>query len=119
MFRWLVMFAIAIAMAVMVVWERNKIIEMGYQIAQLQKDFIELTEKNKKLDYHVLKLKSPEFIVGKVKSYQLALLPQEGVPSQIAVRKTKESVVVSPKIIMADNLYTQKEPIVRNCSLHN
>ncbi|MCF6149063.1 MAG: hypothetical protein E3K37_10420 [Candidatus Kuenenia sp.] len=119
MFRWLVMFAIAIAMAVLVVWERNKTIETGYQIAQLQKDFIELSERNKKLDYYVLKLKSPEVIEDKVKAYQLALLPREDSSNRLAARRTKKSVEVSSKTIMAGNLYTQKEPVLRGYKLHN
>lgn len=120
MFRWLVMFAIAIAMAVLVVWERNKIIETGYQIAELQKEFIELSERNKKLDYYVLRLKSPEVIVDKVKAYQLALLPQqEDSSNRLAARKRKKSVEVSSKTIMAGNLYTQKESIFRGYASHN
>ncbi|OHB74326.1 MAG: hypothetical protein A2W17_10295 [Planctomycetes bacterium RBG_16_41_13] len=119
MFRWLVMFAIIIAMAVLVVWERNKTIETGYQVAQLQKDFNEMTERNKNLNYYVQKLKAPEVIVNKVKTYQLALLPQEGSQNSVVARNAKEGVAVSLKTIMAGNLYTQKEQILRGRALHN
>lgn len=119
MFRWLVMFAIIITMAVLVVWERNKTIETGYQIAQLQKDFNEMSERNKNLNYYVQKLKSHEVIVDKVKTYQLALLPQEDSSNSVVARNTKGSVAVSLKTIMAGNLYTQKDQILRGRALHN
>lgn len=119
MFRWLVMFAIIITMAVLVVWERNKTIETGYHIAQLQKDFNEMSERNKNLNYYVQKLKSHEVIVDKVKTYQLALLPQEDSSNSVVARNIKGSVAVSLKTIMAGNLYTQKGQILRGRALHN
>ena len=119
MSRWLVMFAIIIAMAVLVVWERNKTIETGYQVAQLQKDFNEMTERNKNLNYYVQKLKAPEVIVNKVKTYQLALLPKEYFQNSVVAGNIKGNVGRDAKTIMAGNLYTQKEQILRGRALHN
>ncbi|WP_347274139.1 hypothetical protein [Candidatus Kuenenia sp.] len=119
MFRWLVMFAIIITMAVLVVWERNKTIETGYQIAQLQKDFNEMSERNKNLNYYVQKLKSPEVIVDKVKIYQLALLPKEYFQNSVVAGNIKGNVGRDAKTIMAGNLYTQKEQILKGRVLHN
>lgn len=119
MFRWLVMFAIIITMAVLVVWERNKTIETGYQIAQLQKDFNEMSERNKNLNYYVQKLKSHEVIVDKVKTYQLALLPKEYFQNSVVAGNIKENVGRDAKTIMAGNLYTQKEQILKGRVLHN
>ncbi|MCR4292111.1 MAG: hypothetical protein NUV76_04445 [Candidatus Kuenenia sp.] len=119
MFRWLVMFAIIITMAVLVVWERNKTIETGYQIAQLQKDFNEMSERNKNLNYYVQKLKSHEVIVDKVKTYQLALLPKEYFQNSVVAGNIKGNVGRDTKTIMAGNLYTQKEQILKGRVLHN
>jgi ligand-binding sensor protein len=114
------MFTIAIAMAMVVVWERNKIIEIGYQVAKLQRNCDELLESNRKLNYYVSRLKSPENIVYKVQSLKLPLILQEDssgimIAGQI---KLKENVTKAPKINLNKDLYTQKESILGCCSLH-
>jgi len=118
--RILVMFTIAIAMAMFVVWERNNIIEIGYQVAKLQRDCDELSEANRKLNYYVSRLKSPENIVYKVQSLKLPLILQEDssgimIAGQI---KLKENVLKAMKTSLNKDLYTQKEPILNCCSLH-
>lgn len=118
--RMLVMFTTAIAMAVFVVWERNKIIEIGYQVAKLQKECDELSEANRKLNYHVGRLKSPENIVYKVQSFKLPLILREDssgimIAGQI---KLKEDALKVKKMNYHKGLYTQKDPLLNCCSLH-
>lgn len=118
--RILVMFTIAIAMAMFVVWERNKIIEIGYGVAKLQRNCDELSEANRKLNYYVSRLKSPENIVYKVQSLKLPLILQED-SSGIMIAgliKLKENGKKSTKASLNKDLYTQKEPILNCCSLH-
>ncbi|MFN3531477.1 MAG: hypothetical protein ACK41Q_03035 [Candidatus Brocadia sp.] len=118
--RILVMFIIAIAMAVFVVWERNKIIEIGYQVAKLQRNCDELSEENRKLNYYVGRLKTPENIVYKVQSLKLPLILQEDssgimIAGQI---KLKENVTKAMKTNLNKDLYTQKGTALDCCSLH-
>lgn len=117
--RILLVFAITIMMAMFVVLERNKIIKIGYQVAKLQRNCTELSEKNRKLSYYVGKLKSPEIIAYKVQSLKLPLILQEDssgimVASQI---KLKEDVTKPVKMNLNKDLYTQKEPILGGYSL--
>lgn len=118
--RILVMFAIAIAMAIFVVWERNKIIAIGYQVAKLQRNCDELSETNRKLNYYVSRLKSPENIVYKVQSLKLPLILREDssgimIAAQI---KLKENMMKAKKTGLNKDLYTQKESLLHCCSLH-
>lgn len=76
MSRFLIMFAIIIMMAMLIVWERNKTYEIGYHVANLQKECAELTEKNRKLNYYVSVLKSTEIIALKVQTLNLPLTPE-------------------------------------------
>lgn len=118
--RMLVMFTTAIAMAVFVVRERNKIIEIGYQVAKLQKECDELSEANRKLNYHVVRLKSPENIVYKVQSFKLPLILREDSSSiMIAGQiKSKDDALKVKKMNYHKGLYTQKDPLLNCCSLH-
>ena len=97
--RMLLVFAIAIIMAMLLVWERNKIIELGYQVAKLQKNCTELSEKNRKLNYHVDRLKSPQIIVYKIDSLKMPLVPQDVTSGIIMLGQTKlqENVAKSQK----------------------
>lgn len=115
--RILVLFVIAIAMAVFVVWERNKIIEIGYQVAKLQRDCDELSETNRKLNYYVGRLKKPENIVSKVQSLKLPLILQEDLSGTMVAGqiKLKEKTM---KENQNKDLYTQKRPLLNCCSLH-
>ena len=119
--RMLLVFAIAIIMAMLLVWERNKIIELGYQVAKLQKNCTELSEKNRKLNYHVDRLKSPQIIVYKIESLKMPLVPQDVTSGIIMWGQTKlqENVAKSLKTSMNKDLYTQKDQILNCCSLHN
>ncbi len=119
--RMLLVFAIAISMAMFLVWERNKIIELGYQVAKLQKNCTDLSEKNRKLNYHVDRLKSPQIIVYKIQSLKMPLVPQDATSGIIMLGQTKlqENVAKSLKTSMNKDLYTQKVQILNCCSLHN
>ena len=119
--RMLLVFAIAISMAMFLVWERNKIIELGYHVARLQKNCSELSEKNRKLNYHVDRLKSPQIIVYKIDSLKMPLVPQDVTSGIIMLGQTKlqENVAKSLKTSMNKDLYTQKDQILNCCSLHN
>ena len=119
--RILLVFTIAIIMAMFLVWERNKIIELGYQVARLQKNCSELSEKNKKLNYHVNRLKSPQIIVYKIRSLKMPLIPQDATLGIIMMGQTKfqENVAKSLKTSLNKDLYTQKNQIINCCSLHN
>lgn len=119
--RMLLVFAIAIIMAMFLVWERNKIIELGYQVAKLQKNSTELSEKNRKLNYHVDRLKSPQIIVYKIQSLKMPLVPQDATSGIIMLGQAKlqENVAKSLKTSLNKDLYTQKDQILNCCSLHN
>jgi len=119
--RILLVFTIAIIMAMFLVWERNKIIELGYQVARLQKNCAELSEKNRKLNYHVNRLKSPQIIVYKIQSLKMPLVPQDTTLGIIMMGQAKfqENVAKSLKTSLNKDLYTQKGQIINCCSLHN
>ena len=119
--RILLVFTIAIIMAMFLVWERNKIIELGYQVAKLQKNCTELSEKNRKLNYHVDRLKSPQIIVYKIQSLKMSLVPQDATSGIIMLGQAKfqENVAKSQKTSLNKDLYTQKDQILNCCSLHN
>ena len=119
--RILLVFTLAIVMAMFLVWERNKIIESGYQVARLQKNCTELSEKNRKLNYHVNRLKSPQIIVYKIQSLKMSLVPQDATSGIIMLGQAKfqENVAKSQKTSLNKDLYTQKDQILNCCSLHN
>ena len=108
-------------MAMFLVWERNKIIELGYQVAKLQKNCTELSEKNRKLNYYVNRLKSPQIIAYKIQSLNIALVPQDETSGIIMMGQAKfqESVAKSLKTSLNKDLYTQKDQILNCCPLHN
>ena len=109
--------SIAIAMAMFVVSERNNTIELGYQIAKLQKSCVELSEKNRNLAYYVDKLKSPDVIAFKVQSMKLALNQQEEFRGTLVASRTKPKEDAA-KIRVNKTLVTQKEPATTGRSLH-
>lgn len=114
------MFTITIAMAMFVVSERNKIIETGYLVAKLQRNCDESSEKNRKLNYHVGRLKSPEVIVYKVQSLKLPLIPQENESGMIAgYIKLKKDAMKATKTVVHKDVFTQKISRIDCCSLHN
>ena len=119
--RILLVFTIAIILAMFLVWERNKMIELGYQVAKLQKNCTELSEKNRKLNYHVDRLKSPQIIVYKIQSLKMPLVPQDATSGIIMMGQAKfqENVAKSLKTSLNKDLYTQKDQIINCCSLHN
>ena len=119
--RILLVFTIAIILAMFLVWERNKTIELGYQVAKLQKNCTELSEKNRKLNYHVDRLKSPQIIVYKIQSLKMPLVPQDATSGIIMMGQAKfqENVAKSQKTSLNKDLYTQKDQILNCCSLHN
>ena len=119
--RILLVFTLAIVMAMFLVWERNKIIESGYQVARLQKKCTELSEKNRKLNYYVDRLKSPQIIVYKIQSLKMSLVPQDATSGIIMLGQAKfqENVAKSQKTSLNKDLYTQKGHILNCCSLHN
>ena len=119
--RILLVFAIVIGMAMFVVRERNEVIGIGYRVAALQKNCEELTEKKRKLEYHVKRLKSPEIIAYKVQSLKLPLVPREETSGIIMMGQTKykENMMNVVKAGSNKGLYTQKNPYSDCCSLHN
>jgi|SRR3972149_1930823 len=119
--RILLVFTIAIIMAMFLVWERNKIIELGYHVARLQKNCSELSEKNRKLNYHVNRLKSPQIIVYKIQSLKMPLVPQDETSGIIMMGQAKfqENVAKSLKKSLNKDLYTQKDKFLNCCPLHN
>ena len=119
--RIVLLFTIAIVMAIFVVWERNKIIEIGYQVAKLQKNCDALAEKNRKLTYHVSRLKSPEIIAYKIQSLKIPLIFREDPSGTIIADqiKFKDDVLKFIKTGLNKDLYSQKGSILNCCSLHN
>ena len=118
--RMVLMFTITIAMAMFVVSERNKIIETGYLVAKLQRNCDESSEKNRKLNYHVGRLKSPEVIVYKVQSLKLPLIPQENESGMIAgYIKLKKDAMKATKTVVHKDVFSQKISRIDCCSLHN
>ena len=119
--RILLVFTIAIILAMFLVWERNKMIELGYQVAKLQKNCTELSEKNRKLNYHVDRLKSPQIIVYKIQSLKMPLVPQDETSGIIMMGQAKfqENVAKSLKTSLNKDLYTQKDKFLNCCPLHN
>jgi hypothetical protein len=119
--RILLVFTIAIILAMFLVWERNKMIELGYQVAKLQKNCTELSEKNRKLNYYVDRLKSPQIIVYKIQSLKMPLVPQDATSGIIMMGQAKfqENMAKSQKTSLNKDLYTQKDQILNCCSLHN
>lgn len=107
-------------MAMFIVLEKNRIIEIGYQIAKLQKNCAELSEKNRKLNYYVNRLKSPEIIAYKVQSLKLPLIPQDDSPGIMVAGQimSKESMMKTVKMNSNKDLYTLRKPILDCCSLH-
>lgn len=112
--RILLLFTIAITMAMFVVWGKNETIQMGYQIAMLQKKHAELFEKKRKLNHYVNQLKSPEIIANKVHSLKLTLVPREYQPGILMAGqiKLKEQATGVTKATFYKNLYTQKESVL-------
>ena len=107
-------------MAMFVALERNKTLEIGYQIAKLQKSYAELEEKNKILNYKVSRLKNPEIIAIKVQSLKLPLAIQEEKTGIILMgQKFKNNVMKATDTNFIKDLYTQKELNLNCCSLHN
>jgi len=107
-------------MAMFVALERNKTLEVGYQIAKLQKNYAELEEKNKILNYKVSRLKKPEIIAIKVQSLKLPLTIQEERTGIILMgQKFKDNVMKATDTNFIKDLYTQKELNLNCCSLHN
>lgn len=119
--RILLMFFITIMMATLVVWERNKIVEIGYQVAKLQKDCAELSEKSRKMNYHVSRLLSPDIIAYKIQILKLPLIPQGDLPAILVARQVnrERNATGLIKTSLAEDLYTQKVPLLNCCSLHN
>ncbi|MBI5309186.1 MAG: hypothetical protein HZB37_12875 [Planctomycetes bacterium] len=109
--------AIAIAMAMFVVSERNNTIEIGYQIAKLQKSCAELSEKNRNLAYYVDKLKSPDVIAYKVQSMKLSLNQQQEFRGTLVASRTQPKEDAT-KLRINRNLVTQKEPATTGRSSH-
>ncbi|MDR4508818.1 MAG: hypothetical protein MRJ65_11390 [Candidatus Brocadiaceae bacterium] len=109
MSRLLLIFLIVIAMAMFVVWERNKIIVTGYQVARLQKSCMELSEKNRKLNYFVCRLKEPKIIISKVELFKIPIIPGENAFGVTVVKEEKSREVSQRtiKISMKNNLYTE------------
>ena len=118
--RILLLFVITITMAMFVVSERNRIIAIGYEVAKLQRNCDELSEKNRKLNYYVSRLQSPEVIVCKVQSLKLPLVPHDDQAGMIAVQvKLKDDVIKAMKKVINKDFYTQNGALVNCCSLHN
>ena len=118
--RILLLFVITITMAMFVVSERNRIIAIGYEVAELQRNCDELSEKNRKLNYYVSRLQSPEVIVCKVQSLKLPLVPHDDQAGMIAVQVSREvGVTKAMKKVINKDFYTQKGALVNCCSLHN
>lgn len=109
--RMLLMFTISISMAIFVVSERNKIIAIGYHVAKLQKNCDELSEKNRKLNYYVGRLKSPEAIVFKVQSLNLPLVLREDESAIVAGRiRLKRDGMNAKKTVVRKDVFTQRYP---------
>ncbi|MCF6157575.1 MAG: hypothetical protein E3K32_03160 [wastewater metagenome] len=119
--RIVVMLSITIMMAVFIVWEKNKIIMIGYQVAKLQENCAELSEENRKMNYYVNRLKSPEVIAHKVQTLRLPLLLEGSVLGTVVASQTKMEGKATRSVKAGRNkyLYTQKEPVLNCCSLHN
>ena len=109
--------SITIAMAMFVVSERNNTIEIGYQMAKLQKSCAELSEKNRNLAHYVDKMKSSSVIAYKVQSMKLALNQQEEFRGTLVASRTKTKEDAT-KIRVNKTLVTQKEPAATGRSSH-
>lgn len=76
-------------------------------MAKLQRNCDELSEANRKLNYYVGRLKTPENIVYKVQSLKLPLILQEDSPGTMVAgyMKLKENAV---KANQNKDLYTKR-----------
>lgn len=115
------LFSIIITLATLVVWEKNKSIELGYQIAHLQKKYAELSEKNRKINYHVNRLKSPEIIAYKIQTLRLPLTLEEDQLGRLVASQTRTegNIANARRSGWIKDLYTQKGSMLNCCPLHN
>ena len=74
MFRMLFVIVIVVLLSIVLVWEQNHITKIGYSIAKLQKQRIDLIEENRKLELEVDKLIAGERISEVIKSFKLNLV---------------------------------------------
>lgn len=73
-FRMLFVIVIIVLLSLVLVWEQNHIIKIGYGTAKLQKQKIDLIEENRKLELEVGKLISGNRISEVIKSFRLNLV---------------------------------------------
>ena len=86
-------------------------------MAELQKSWGELSEKNRKLAHYVDELRSPGVVAYQVQSMKLAHLnPQEEFRGTLVASRTKQKEDAT-KIRLNKTLVTQKEPAATGRSL--
>jgi len=108
-------------MALLVVKERNEIFKTGYQIAKLQGEFLELSERNRKLYYHVQQLKLPKTIASKVRYLKLPVMPRDKRPEEIVIRETgiNEGTEKTVKTAFKSNLCMRNNTAFNCCTFSN
>ena len=70
--------AIAIALALVFVWTRVRVIQLGYEVSQINRQITELLRQKNQLDAEVAKLKSPERLEAVAKEHFHMRLPAAG-----------------------------------------
>ena len=70
--------AIAIALSLVFVWTRVRVIQLGYEVSQINRQITELLRQKNQLDAEVAKLKSPERLEAVAKEHFHMRLPEAG-----------------------------------------
>jgi len=66
---------IAIALALIFVWTRVRVIQLGYEVSQINRQITDLLSQKNQLDAEVAKLKSPERLEAVAKEHFHMRLP--------------------------------------------
>ncbi len=71
-----ILFAIAMGFALLFVWTRVRVIQLGYEVTRLRKETADLTEQKDHLEAEVASLRSPERLEGIAREQFGMRLPQ-------------------------------------------
>ncbi len=97
--RWIhvaiVLALIAVAAGIIYVWQRNRMLDMGYAISRLRGEIRELNHERTKLEADLGKLKEPNRIRREVERRHLGLVPPSA--GQIVVLPDPEPLAVADK----------------------
>ena len=68
--------SVAIALALLFVWTRIRVVQMGYEVSQINRQVSELVRQKNTLEADVARLKSPERLESVASQYFKMRLPQ-------------------------------------------